>query len=416
MKRPLAISLSPNLESQDVMLAIKQFLFIWEYQRGNSIKQLEQWFRDYFKVSHAISFNSGRTALFAILKSLGIGKGDEVLLQSFTCVAVPNSVIWAQAIPVYIDINKNFQLDLADIKKKITGKTKAIILQHTFGIPCINKELLEFLKEQKIKVIEDCAHVIGGEFDNQKLGCIGDAAFYSFGRDKAFSSVFGGMAITTDKTLGIEIRKFQRQFSYPSFFWIMQQLFHPISFSFILPFYDTLSLGKVVLFIFQKIKFLSFPVTKEEKHSIVNGIFVKKMPNALASLAFSQVKRIDIFNKRRKDYGQMYINSLQTSGVTIPCIDEAIFLRFPIIVQNKQKLFTFLKKKGILIGTWYSETIDPKGVDYKKIQYEIGSCPQAEQLAKNILNLPTYPTMLRQDVEKVVELIKQYDNNSGSNR
>lgn len=416
MKRPIAISLSPNLELQDVLLSIKQLFFVWEYQKGNSIKQLEQWFRDYFKVSHAVSFNSGRTALFAILKSLGIEKGDEVLLQSFTCVAVPNSVIWAQAKPVYIDITDNFQLDIEDLKKKITSKTKAIILQHTFGIPCITYELLEFLKEQKIKIIEDCAHVIGGEFDNQKLGCIGDAAFYSFGRDKAFSSVFGGMAITTDKTLGIEIRKFQRQFSYPSFFWIMQQLLHPISFSIILPFYNTLSLGKVLLFVLQKMKLLSFPVTKEEKQSIVNGIFVKKMPNALASLAFLQVKRIEQFNAKRKEFGKLYNNSLKTSGITIPYREDAIFLRFPIIVQNRQKLFTQLKKKGILIGTWYSETIDPKGVDYKKINYEIGSCPRAEQLAKTILNLPTYPTMLRQDVEKVVELIKKYDNSSGSNR
>ena len=120
-----------------------------------------------------------------------IGEGDEVLVQAFTCVAVPNSVLWAQATPVYADIDATLNIDPIDVEKKITNRTKAIIVQHTFGIPADMDALVALAKKHNILLIEDCAHSLGATYKGKKVGTFGDAAFFSFGRDKVVSSVFG---------------------------------------------------------------------------------------------------------------------------------------------------------------------------------------------------------------------------------
>ncbi len=408
MKRPIAISLSPNLENKDVLFALQMLFSPLQFFKGEGMRLLEQWFRQYFGVSYAVSFTSGRGAMVAILKSLRIKKEDEVLLQSFTCVAVPNAIIATGAMPVYVDISESLTIDIADLQKKISEKTKAIIVQYTFGIPADIKEIVRIGKKYKIAVIEDCAHVIGGVYENKKLGSFGDAAFFSFGRDKACSSVFGGMAITNNKLLGLAIRQFQRQQDYPGFFWVMQQLFHPIAFFFILPLYNFASLGKVLLVVLQKLHFLSFPVLQEEKEGKSLPLFIKKLPNALACLALFQLRRLNEFNQKRETIVDMYIRELKDSKYTMPYKKVFPLLRFPLLVEKRDELIASLKKNGVYIGKWYAEIIDPKGVDYKKIFYKRGSCPNAEYIATKIINLPTYPTMTKHDGEKVISLIKKY--------
>lgn len=406
MRRPIAISLSPNLEGQDVWLAIKLILSPLQFFGGSGIKLLEQWFRQYFGVSYAVSFASGRGALYAILKSMGIKAGDEVLLQSFTCVAVPNAVIATGAKPIYVDIDSTLVMDIDDLEKKISKKTKAVIVQHNFGIPSRIVEIIQIAKKRKLVVIEDCAHTIGGVLGDKKLGKFGDAAFFSFGRDKAFSTVFGGMAITNNKIRGSALRQFQRRQEYPGFFWTIQQLLHPIAFAIILPLYDTLFLGKILLVVFQKFQLLGFPVLKEEKEGKTLPIFIKKLPNVLALLAIMQLKRIDKFNAHRMAMVDLYLRELR--WFYLPFAKSAPLLRFPLIVDRREEMISFLRKRSIYVGKWYSEIIDPKGVDFRKIFYQRGSCPNAELIAKKIINLPTYPTLTLKEAKKVVAAVKDY--------
>lgn len=409
MIRPIAISLSPNTSKIDTFLATKLIISPWKFFQEDSIKNLEQWFRYYFSVSYAIPFNSGRSALFGILKALQIQKGDEVILQSFTCVAVPNSIIAVGAKPIYVDINNSLTIDTTQLEQKITKKTKAILVQHTFGIPADLEKIMDIAKKHKLIVIEDAAHTIGGTYKDKKLGTFGDVGFFSFGRDKAFSSVFGGMAITNNKELGKKLRAFQQRQKYPSFFWTLQQLLHPILFSLILPLYNILSLGKIILVIFQKLTLLSFPVFPEEKEGILDIKFVQKLSNPLAQLALFQLKRLEQFNTRRKEITSRYIKELQKSHVEILYKDSTPFLRFPITVNKRDEFISYFKKRGIYLGKWYSEIIDPKGVDFKKIFYSVGSCPRAEYIAKHIVNLPCYPVMKDLDVKKIIDLTKTHD-------
>lgn len=412
MRKPIAISLSPNTEKEDVFLALKLLFSPWKLFKSDNVFLLEQWFHQYFGVSYAVTFNSGRSALYAILKALNIGPNDEVILQSFTCVAVPNSIIWTGAKPIFVDVESNLTIDVLGIEKKITKKTKAIIVQHTFGIPSDILEIRKIARKYKLFVIEDCAHIIEDSYENKKLGLFGEASFFSFGRDKAFSSVFGGMAITNNEDIGKKIRVFQKKLKVPSFFWTIQQIFHPIAFFFILPIYDFMFLGKIMLVFLQKLYLLSFPVSTQDKNGNSNTSFLAKLPNPLAELALTQLKKIKKYNEKRINISSYYLEELTGLNLEIPYKRAIPFLRFPILVENRDELIKFFRKKGIYLGTWYSNIIDPKGVDFKKIYFQPSLFPSSIKYAKQIVNLPVYPTMAVGEMEKVVSILKNYVSNS----
>src|SRR5581483_6767724 len=160
----IAISLSPNSQKDDVFLALTILVSPWRWFRGSAIKAIEDWFKRYFATQFAIAFDSGRSGEFAILSALNLHEGDEVIIQAFTCVAVPNSVLWTGAKAIYADIDETGNLDPKDLEKKITKKTKAVIIQHTFGIAANMDAIQKVLKGKKIILIEDCAHALGASY------------------------------------------------------------------------------------------------------------------------------------------------------------------------------------------------------------------------------------------------------------
>ncbi len=407
MKQTVAIGFSPNLESKDVLLALRLLFTPHNWLTGSDSKRLEEWFDTFFSPFFAISFASGRGALRAVLESVGVGKDDEVILQAFTCVVLPNAITACGGKPVYADITDSLTLDPKSIEQNISKRTKAIIVQHTFGIPSSMDKIMEIAKKHNLVVIEDCAHTIGGTYKGKKLGTFGTAAIFSFGRDKAFSSVFGGMAIAKDKTVVDRLRTIQEAQNYPSIFWVLQQLLHPIASSIILPLYDFFDIGKAILVSLQKVKFLSFPVFAEEKKGITPSVFMKKMPNVLAKLALFQLSRLFDFNSKRKEATASYLEAFGENGNK----QESPLLRFPMFVNNRDHLLKAAKKQHIYLGTWYSEIIDPKGVVLENVYYIKGSCPKAEKIAQKIINLPTHPTLPKKDLDRVIAFIKTYGRN-----
>lgn len=396
MLNPIHIGLSPNLRTSDSLLALRLIFQPWRWKLGREVTKLENWFKKYLGVKYAVALNSGRSAQYLILKGLRIKKGEEVLLQAFTCVAVPNSILWIGAKPVFVDIEKDsFNMDPVDLEGKLTPQSRAIIVQHTFGIPAKIEEILKIAKEHNLFVIEDCAHVV-------KKDIKGEAAFFSFGRDKAVSSVFGGLAVTNNEELGRSLQEFQKNLKYPSHFWIFQQILHPIASFFILPLYNFLGLGKMILVLFQKLHLLSFPVYQEEKIGEKPKVFPVKFPNALAMLALNQLKNLEEFNKKRIGITKIYQERLKDLPIKLPTV-ELSFLRYPILIEKAEELRKFAKRRGIILGDWYSSVIDPKGVDLTKVGYQRGSCPVAEKTAREVVNLPTYPRMSEDNIYKVIK-------------
>lgn len=397
MKRVISASLSPNTERDDVWLALRLLFAPWVWKRGSAVAKVEAWFRQYLGTTTAVTFNSGRAAELAILKAFAIGRGDEVIVQAFTCVAVPNSVRWAGATPVYADIDDTYNLDPVDFEKKITKNTKAIIIQHTFGVPAQLDKIISVAKKHKLFVIEDCAHSLGATYKNKKVGTFGDAAFFSFGRDKVVSSVFGGLAgIQKIHTKQIKaLKEYHKKLNIPSFGWIFQQLFHPVAFSILLPLYR-LGIGKAILVALQRLRLLSFPVYPEEKQGRPPDDFPAKYPNALALLLLKQLKKLERYNKQRQEVAHLY----RRKGKTQP---GAVYLRFPVPVDDPADSIEKAKKQGILLGNWYHNVIDPTGVEFGKVGYKKGSCPRAEEAAKHIINLPT--RISQKDAKRVMGVL-----------
>lgn len=410
MARPIAISLSPNTEAKDYSLALRLLLSPWEYSQGKYVRRLEGWFKRCFGVRFAVSFDSGRSAEYAMLTSLGIGKGDHVLIQAFTCVAVPNAVLWTGATPIYVDVLKNsFNMDPLDLKRKITKDAKAVIVQHTFGISANIDAIQKIARAHKLILIEDCAHSLGGAVRGKRVGTFGDVSFFSFGRDKVVSSVFGGMVITNSEKIGTAIAKFQKDLPFPSVFWTMQQLFHPVLFFTILPTYHFFHLGKVILRLGQKLHLLSLAVAQAEKRGEKPSSYPRRLPNALAALALLQLKRLEGFNRKRRAIARIYSRELERLAIFLPQYGVGdVLLRFPILVQKPRKLLNFAKKRAVYLGNWYAHGVDPKDVDLKRVGYRKGSVRVAQELASQAVNLPTYPTMRRSDVDKVVTLLKDF--------
>ncbi|MEK7450950.1 MAG: DegT/DnrJ/EryC1/StrS family aminotransferase [Patescibacteria group bacterium] len=394
MKRPINPNISPNLENVDIANAFKMISSPFSILQGSYAKKVETWFTKNFSVSYAFTFAAARQAEYAVLKAYGISKNDEVLVQAFTCFAVVEPIIALGAKPVFVDIDQQtLSMNFLDAQKKISQKTKAIILQHTFGIPGDIEGIGKLAKENNLLLIEDCAHIIGGTYKNKKLGTFSDAAIFSFGRDKAISSVFGGAVITNDKNLGEKIKKIQNLAPYPSISWVYQQLFHPILTSVILYlFFLNNVLGKLSIFVLRKIGLIIKPDITA---------LPQKYSNSLAFLAFSQLNRINEFNQARLTIFKLYRKELSNLNLNLP-IEEHFYLRIPILVENKEKLFSYFKKRNIYLGDWYNNVIDPKIV---------GSCPTAENIAKKIVNLPSYPTLPLKDVQKIITLLKDYYGN-----
>lgn len=412
MKRPIAIGLAPNLTFTDVRIALQKISNLFLYARGGETNSLEKWFEKYFSVKSAVAFTSGRGALYAILRGLEVGKGDEVIVQAFTCSAVIQPILTVGALPIYVDITSSLGADPFSVEKRITQKTKAIIIQHTFGIPANIDVLQAIATKHKIPLIEDCAHTIGATYKKRKLGTFGIASIFSFGRDKAFSCVSGGVAITSDKNLAERIEKLSKQKGYPSAFWTFQQLLHPVVFYFsVMPLYNN-GFGKLILIILQKLRLLSLPVDKNRR--VLAEEEVKKLPPALSAIALEQLKYIEKVNDKRVMLVEKYSKEFPENVLQIPL--GIPLLRYPMLVENSEQCIKALRKKHLYIGNWYSHVIDPKGVSLKNLGYTHGSCPQAEKIASHIINLPTYNALSEKDVYTILRALKPYVTDKGNNQ
>lgn len=384
MIRPIAIGLAPNLEIDDIILTAKNLLFgkVF-YNQPRPLEELKSWFKSNYNTRSVYLFNSARSGLYIILNSLNIGAGDEVIVPSFTCVAVPNAVIWNKANPRFVDINKNtLGIDINDLEKKINNKTKAIIIQHTFGIPCEIEKIINIAKKYNLIVIEDCAHGINIPYKDKYLGQFGDLSFFSFGRDKAISSVFGGALIINNYKYNKNLKILYSKIKYPSVFWILKQHFHSILMALVLPTYN-IELGKLILFLAKKLNLITMPVYEEEKKGQQPSDFPAKLHSSLAILVLHQLSKLGRFNSHRSKIVEFYSGGSRSESL----------LRYPVIVKNRDQILKQFKKKNIVLGNWYSMVFDPV------------SCPTAEYVAQHIINLPTYPTFNQNQAEKIINIL-----------
>ena len=408
MTKLISISLSPNTEPDDVRLAFRLLFQPWRWRNGREIVRLEEEFCKSQGMRYAISFNSGRSAFLAILEGLGLQKGEEVLLQAFTCNAVPNPVLWAGLKPVYVDCREDdFNIDIVDLERKITSKSRAVVVQHTFGLPADIDGVREICKKHNLILVEDCAHALGARYKGRLVGTSGDAAFFSFSRDKVISSVYGGMAIANNEELARKLRSYQEKIGYPCCCWIFQQLLHPLLMNWkILPTYRIF--GKYVLVVFQWLHILSKAVHWKEKRGLRPSYFPKRLPNALALLVLRQLEKLQRFNSHRREIAEQYYSALENTSFELPLRfedRENIFLRFTVKHPKAHEIIKKAWAQNLLLGDWYTTPIAPHDTKAEKMGYQRGGCPVAEKLAKITLNLPTHIGITKKDAEKILAFL-----------
>ena len=163
------------------------------------VAKLEQEVAKRAGVPYAVAMNSGTSALLVALWGLGVGPGDEVIVPGYTFIASISSIIYARAVPILAEVDRTLNLDPADVKRKITPRTKAIMAVHMLGNPARLEELKAVADEHKLLLIEDCAQAFGARYKGRLVGSIGDVGTYSFNVYKTITAGDGGMLVTRDE-------------------------------------------------------------------------------------------------------------------------------------------------------------------------------------------------------------------------
>ena len=186
----------PYLQGNEMNYLLNCVSKNWISSGGYYVLDFEKKFSKIFSERKALAVTSGTTALHLALVSLGIGKDDEVIVPNLTFAAVINSVLYTNATPVIVDINKDkWTIDCNEIEKNISKKTKAIIPVHIFGNPCEMDKINKIAKKYNLYVIEDCAEAIGSKFQNKNIGTSGDCSIFSFYGNKTITTGEGGMIL-----------------------------------------------------------------------------------------------------------------------------------------------------------------------------------------------------------------------------
>ncbi|MFC1953263.1 DegT/DnrJ/EryC1/StrS family aminotransferase, partial [Chloroflexota bacterium] len=167
---------------------------------GPEVTEFEEKLSQYLDIKYCLTFNSGTSALHAILLAYGIGPGDEIIVPSFTFIATANVALFVGAKPVFADIEEvTLGLDVEDVERKITSKTKAILPIHFAGCPCQIDGLKRVAKKNNLLLIEDAAEALGADINGTKVGSIGDSAILSFCQNKLISTGEGGAVVTNSR-------------------------------------------------------------------------------------------------------------------------------------------------------------------------------------------------------------------------
>lgn len=371
---------------------------------GPEIREYERKFGEAAGTKYAFSFASGRMALYVILEALGIGPDDEVIIPAFTCVVVPNAIIYRGARPIYVDIQSStYNIDVTKIEEKIGSRTRAILTQHTFGLVSDVDAILGIAQRYGLVVIEDCAHALGATYHGRKAGSLGRVSYFSTDHSKIISTSTGGMIATNDHELADKIARLQERTPFPS-----QKRIRKILLTFALEY----------LLFHPRMCFLGTYI-----HSIVSGLglwayfddelrltkpvkypYPARLSNAQARIGISQLDMLSENLAWRRKLARMYETQIGALGELLEKdYSNHAFLRYTFLVNDRAVWVKHLD--GILdMGVWFRSIAHGRDYALHEIGYQPGSCPIAEEVTRHCVNLPTHRRITHPDL--LVDLIK----------
>lgn len=415
MRRPVFIAAAPNIQRDDFLLALRLIVNPLKWFSQKTVEEFEQNLSTYLDNSEVITFDSGRSSFYELLKALELDSGDEVILPSFSCLVIANPILWAGLKPIYVDIDPTtFNVDLEDLKRKITPKTKVILAQHTFGKPVEMEKLKSIAKD--IFIVEDCAHALGGRYRGQKLATLGDATILTFGIEKVITTVRGGAVATKDKQLAKRLRKNKQSLPEFSRKRIFLCLLNIIYWHCITPIYffglGKFTLGNILTALAKRIGILGHVIEKQEYLTEKPSWLPAKLPGALALIGINQLRKLEQTNKHRKIITNVYLQHLSQllppNYLEIEKGSTNIMLRFPVLIKEDKvkKLMDVMKQHNVIIGDWYRKILYADLATLKLLGYHSGDTPNAELVAQRIINLPTGLNVTPQRAEEIAEIVK----------
>ena len=367
----------PNIELSDKR-AIEKALKSNLLTDGPILRKFEKAFSKFTGSKYAIGVSNATSALHLSLKSLGIGKGDEVIIPNITFVATANVVLYTGATPVLVDVNNDdINISIKSIEKSITKKTKAIIPVHFAGKSCDMFSIQKLAKKYHLEIIEDCAHAIGTKFNKTHVGNFGKTGCFSFYPTKNLTTFEGGMVITNSKTIALKIRRMRN---------------HGIDKSLKKRFSD------------------GYPWDFDVSELGYNF----RLDEIRSSLGLNQLKRLRKMNKLRQAAARYYEKELKhIPGIQV--LDDPnlknnschlyviqILENFPL---NRNKLFKYLLKHGIRTSVHYKPL--HKFNFYKSNSKVYSSLKTSNMLYSKILSLPLFPQITKHELDQVITTLKK---------
>ena len=344
----------------EINKAIQQVLSNQWFILGKELEKFEKEFSSYIGVKYGIGVNSGSDALYLAVKALGIGKGDEVITVSHTFVSTVDAIVRNGAKPIFLDIDpETYTIDVTQIEKKITERTKAIIPVHLYGHPSDMDPIMENAEEHNLFVIEDACQAHGAEYKGKKVGSIGHIGCFSFYPAKNLGA-YGdaGMIVTNDEELAGRLRMMR-----------------------------------------------NYGQLKKYYHQFI-GVN-SRLDEIQAAILRVKLKHLDEWNEKRRKVARLYNEFLEDSEVITPTQSEYakhVYYVYVIRHKNRDKLEEHLEKNGIQTLIHY-----PIPVHKQKAYTDLGfaaKLPETEKICNEILSLPMHPWLKGDEINLIANVIK----------
>jgi len=351
-----------------------------------AVRAWERRFSVWLGRGHARGLGSGRAALRAVAHALELRPGDEVIVPAFTCQSVINAFRYAGAEPCYADIEAGgFGLDVDAVRTAITRSTRAILVQHTFGLVGRDHEaVLALAAERGLLVIEDCAHALGATWQGKKMGTFGDAAIFSFERGKVLTTVHGGMAVVHGESAKERLEAWMQLSRRPAPEQVRSQM-ASVQHDYWM---NVAGDPQMAASAMEAAGAEAIPrMWPEEFSGEFCPQYVDRMVDVVAALADSQFDRLNEVLHRRRAQAVAWQGWADRAGLATArefAGSRAAWLRFPVWVDPRAKAdpSALAAALGVDIGVWFTSPCHP----VPSVQPH---CPQAMEACRRVVNLPT---------------------------